>query len=187
MNLGSEIKISLEDFREISDTISGCDDFNLLVTRMVQKICSICEVKGASIMLLDEEEDRLLRVSSCGISEQYLNKGPVFVDSCYCCMRSGKVELVHDLQSDERIQYPEAARKEGLYSLLAVPIKYRETPVGAIRLYHTAEIDITEQDIESLCVLGRQLGVVIENDGLKNFLDHVRRAVDNLPPRMRKQ
>src|SRR6056297_1412360 len=157
----------LKQFKAISNAIATYEDFNMLVSHLAEGVCRTFEVKGTSIMILEESESRLCRVSSCGISEEYLNKGPVFVDSRYCSMDSGRVELVQDLQSDDRIQYPEAAKKEGLVSLLAIPIKYRETPVGVIRIYHTGQMDISEEDIDSLCVLGNHLGVVIENDGLK--------------------
>jgi GAF domain-containing protein len=137
-------------------------------------------------MVLDENEDRLVRVSSCGISEAYLNKGPVFVDSRYCSLDTGRVERVEDLQSDDRVQYPEAARREGLTSLLAVPVKYRETPVGVIRLYHTGRMPVSEADIDSLCVVASLLGLVIENNELRGFLEPVKRVVESLPSRISK-
>jgi len=182
----AERKFYLKQFKAISNAIATYEDFNLLVSHLAEGICRTFNVKGASIMILDELEGQLCRVSSCGISEEYLNKGPVFVDSRYCSMDSGRVELVEDLQNDERIQYPDAARKEGLASLLAIPIKYRNTPIGVIRMYHTDQMNINESDIDSLCVLGSQLGVVIENNGLKNFLEQIKMAMDNLPPRMLK-
>jgi len=55
-----------------------------------------------------------------------------------------------------------------------------------IRMYHIDPMNINESDIDSLCVLGNQLGVVIENNGLKNFLEQIKMAMDNLPPRMLK-
>ncbi|HMA66848.1 MAG TPA: GAF domain-containing protein [Desulfosalsimonadaceae bacterium] len=184
MSQAAERQLDLSEFRALSNAIATYEDFNLLVRRLVEGICRTFTIKGASIMLLDEKEGRLFRVSSCGISETYLNKGPVFVDSCYCCLGSGKVEIVQDLQNDERIQYPEAARKEGLASLLAIPVKYKTTAVGVIRLYHTEQMQICEEDIDSLCALGSQLGVVIENNNLYNFLEQIKKAVESLPPHM---
>ncbi len=177
-------KFYLRQFKAISNAIATYEDFNLLVRHLVEGVCRTFEIKGASIMILDETEGQLFRVSSCGISEEYLNKGPVFVDSRYCSLDSGQVEVVRDLQSDERIQYPEAAKKEGLASLLAIPIKYRHTPIGVIRMYHSEQMEINDEDLDSLCVLGNQLGVVIQNNGLKNFLEQIKMAMDNLPPRM---
>ena len=186
MTQQSERKFDLKQFKAISNAIATYEDFNLLVNHLVEGVCRTFNVQGASIMILDESEGQLFRVSSYGISQEYLNKGPVFLDSRFCSMDTGRVELVQDLQTDSRIQYPEAAKKEGLVSLLAIPIKYRHTPIGVIRLYHTEQMAINEEDLDSLCVLANQLGVVIECNGLKNFIDHIKMAIDNLPPRLLK-
>jgi len=47
-------------------------------------------------------------------------------------------------------------------------------------------IMILDEDIDSLCVLSEQLGLVIENNGLKNFLDGIKIALGSLPPRLLK-
>ncbi len=43
---------------------------------------------------------------------------------CAICTR--KPVFVEDIQIDPRVQYPEAATKEGIVSMLSVPIKSRE-------------------------------------------------------------
>ncbi len=177
-------KFYLKQFKAISHAIATYDDFNLLVQHLVEGICRTFKVKGASIMILDETEGQFFRVSSHGISHEYLNKGPVFVDTKYCSLDTGEVALVQDLQKDSRVQYPEAAKKEGLVSLLAIPINYKGDTIGVIRIYHTEKLAINDEDIDSLCVLGNQLAVVIENNGLKNFVDQIKMAIDSLPSRM---
>ncbi len=184
MSQEPERKFYLKQFKAISNAISTYDNFNLLVNHLVEGVCRTFRVKGASIMLLDEIEDQLFRVSSYGISEEYLNKGPLFADREYCSIKSGKVEVVSDVQHDSRILYPEAAAAEGIVSLMSVPIMYRGRPIGIIRIYHDQPIQFHEEDADSLCVLANQLGVVIENNGLKNFVDQIRMAIDSLPPRM---
>jgi hypothetical protein len=41
-----------------------------------------------------------------------------------------------------------------------------------------------DDDVESLAIMSELLGLVIDNNGLKNFLEHVKMALDNLPLRM---
>ncbi len=184
MSLKPERKFYLKQFKAISNAISTYEDFNLLVTHLVEGVCRAFNVKGASILILDQIEQQLFRVSSYGISDEYLNKGPLFIDKKYCSIGTGKVELVEDMQNDSRIQYPEAAKKEGMVSMMCIPIKYRSWGIGVIRMYHSEVLNLHESDVDSLCVLGNQLGLVIENNGLKNFVDHVNMAIEQLPPRM---
>jgi signal transduction protein with GAF and PtsI domain len=182
----SERKFYLKQFKAISNAISTYEDFNLLLNHLVEGVCRTFKLKGASIMILDEIEKQLFRVSSYGISDNYLNKGPVFADQKYRSLATGKVEIINDMQNDVRIQYPDAAKEEGIVSLIAIPIKYRKNSIGEMRLYFDQPMTMHEEDIESLCVLANQLGVVIENNGLKNFVDQIKMAIDSLPPRMLK-
>ncbi len=185
MNQGPERKFYLKHFRAISLAIATYEDFTLLVNHLVEGLCRTFEVKGASIMLLDEIEQKLFRVSSHGISDAYLEKGPVFADPQKSALSTGRVELVEDFQNDARVQYPEAAVAEGIVSMMSIPVKYRQTAIGLIRMYHEKPLELHADDIESLSVMACQLGVIIEANGLKNFVDQVKIAIDSLPPRIR--
>ena len=70
--------------------------------------------------------------------------------------------------------------------MMAIPIKYRKNVIGEIRIYHHETLVLHKEDIESLCVLANQLGLAIENNGLKNFVDQIRMVIEGLPPRMLK-
>jgi signal transduction protein with GAF and PtsI domain len=182
----NERKFYLKQFKAISNAIATYEDFNLLMNHLAEGVCRTFKIKGASIMILDEIEKQLFRVSNYGISENYLNKGPVFADQKYRSLATGKVEIICDMQHDDRIQYPDAAKEEGIVSLMAIPIKYRKNAIGEMRLYFGQPMNMHEEDVESLCVLSNQLGVIIENNGLKNFVEQIKMAIDSLPPRMLK-
>ena len=92
--------------------------------------------------------------------------------------------FVENMQDDSRVQYPGAAAKEGIVSMLSIPIKCRKTIIGILRIYHGEPWILHEEDVDSLCVLTELLGLVIENNGLKNFLDQVKVALESLPLRM---
>ena len=108
-----EKKFYLEHFRAISHAISTYEDLNVLTRHLAEGTSRRFKAKGCSIMLLDERDNQLHTVSSYGLSEQYLNKGPVLMDEKYCAICKGEPVLVQDMQSDSRVQYPEAAAKEG--------------------------------------------------------------------------
>lgn len=176
----------LPEFRAISRAISTYEDLNLLIDHFVEGITRAFKVKGASIMLYDELEDQLFRVSSFGISEGYLRKGPVFLQDQEDAFAKGEPVFVQDLEQDPRVQYPEAARSENIHAMLSFPIKCREHVVGILRIYHSEAIQLHSDDVDSVCALALHLGLVIEDNGLRNFVQLVAGAIDSLPPRMRK-
>ena len=186
MEQKQERKFYLKHFRSICHAIATYEDLNMLTNHLSEGTSRRFKAKGCSIMLLDERDKQLHPVSSYGISDVYLNKGPVFMDDKHSAMSSGKPVIVEDMQKDPRVQYPQAAAEEGIVAMLSIPIKCRENIIGVIRIYHTEPISIHDEDIETLCVMSENLGLVIENNGLKNFLDGVLSALESLPPRMLK-
>jgi len=148
-------KFFLEEFRAISHAISTYEDLNLLISHLAEGMTRTFEGKGCCIMLLDDRENQLFTVSNYGISEKYLRKGPVFVDDKYSAFVKGKPVYIENIQEDPRIQY------------------YLSETKG----FH-------DEDIDSLKVIATHLGLVIENSGLKNFLDKVKMAMESLPVRM---
>jgi len=177
-------KIYLREFKTISRAISTYDDFPLAIKHFIESIIRGFDVKGCSLLLLDESENQLFHVRSMGVSDEYLQKGAIFADEKHSTFFTGKPVFIEDLQNDPRIQYPEAAAKEGFVSMLSIPIKCRETVVGLIRIYNSEPWALHEDDIDSFCVLAEHLGLAIENNGLKNFLDTIKATVESLPKRM---
>lgn len=177
-------KFYLREFKAISHAISTYEDLDLLINHLAEGTSRTFEARGCSIMLLDERENQLFHVSSYGISDEYLRKGPIVMDAKYCAFFKGEPVFVKDMQNDPRVHYPDAATKEGIVSMLSVPIKYRDAPIGLIRIYHGQSRAFNEEDVGALCVLAEHLGLVIEYNGLKNFLDKVKNAMEGLPLRM---
>ena len=181
----SKRKFYLKNFKAISHAIATYEDLDTLMKHLVEGTARSFKAKGCSIMLLDERENKLFHVASHGVSEEYLNKGPVlFLDDKKCSIHTGMPVFVEDMQKDPRVQYPKAAVKEGIVSMLSIPIKCREAIVGILRIYFGEPMMLNEEDVETLSVMTELLGLVIENNGLKNFLEHVKMALDNLPLRM---
>jgi signal transduction protein with GAF and PtsI domain len=181
-----ERKFYLQHFRAISHAISTYEDLNVLTNHLAEGTSRRFKAKGCSIMLLDERDNQLYPISSYGLSEEYLSKGPIVMDDKHCAIRKGEPVFVENMQNDPRVQYPEAATNEGIVSMLSIPIKYHGTIIGLIRIYHAKPRLIHDEDINTLSVMAEQLGLVIENNGLKNFLDGVKSALENLPPRVLK-
>ena len=180
------VKFQFNEFKAISRSILAYEDLGLLFSHIVERICRSLKVMGCSIMLYDEREAQLFRVASFGTSEAYLNKGPLFVDEKHNAFAANAPVFIEDFQNDPRVQYPEEAREEGIASMLSVPIRYRKAPLGLIRIYHDRVWRLNNEDLEAFSLIADYLGLVIENNGLKNFLEKVQYAMESLPLRMLK-
>ncbi len=95
---------------------------------------------AATLRLLDDEQQTLVLRAAYGLSEAYLTKGPVAVKQSGIDQRvlAGERVAIADVAHDPLLQYAEDAAREGLASVLAVPIDLRDRIVGVLRVY-TAE------------------------------------------------
>jgi len=179
-----ERRFYLRHFKSISHAISTYEDLNLLIRHIAEGVSRTFKIKGCSVLLYDERERQLFIASSYGVSDRYLNKGPLVVDDKHSVIEVGKPVYIADMQSDPRVQYPKAAAQENIKSMMSVPIKCRNVVTGVLRMYSGEPMLLDEDDVDSLCVITEQLGVVIENNGLKNFLDGLKQAMESLPLRL---
>ena len=69
-------RITITDFKRICRAIATYEVLDVLFEHLVEVISRAFQIKGCSLLLFDEREKQLVRVSSYGISEEYLNKGP---------------------------------------------------------------------------------------------------------------
>ncbi len=174
----------LNEFKAISHAISTYEDFNLLIDHIAEGTARSFNAKGCIIMLFDDRENQLFRVGSFGISDDYLNKGPIFVDRKYSAFFTGEPVFIEDMTSDPRIHYPKAAVREGISSMLSVPIKHHRNIIGTIRVYQSESLAFHPDDVNAMCVLAEHLGLVIENNGLRNFVEKIKMAMESLPVRV---
>lgn len=184
MKPAPERKFRLRHFKAISLAISSYEDLTLLIRHIAEGLTRTFKIKGCCIMLLDERERRLFPVGSYGVSEEYVRKGPLFVDDRDDSLVRGRPVFVEDMRNDPRIQYPEAAAREHITALFSFPIAHRGAALGVIRMYHGEKMTIHEEDIDTISVMAQHLGLTIENNGLRNFLGEVKSAMRNLPPRL---
>jgi GAF domain-containing protein len=123
----------------IFDTIG--DGFNSpiqtpeLLERVACAVTKQLELKGCVFRLLSRDQKVLDDVASFGLSDRFLDKGPVDAERSMTEALSGRMVLVEDCTTDPRIQYPEAFAEEGIVGCLTVPLQTRGQVLGTMRLF----------------------------------------------------
>jgi len=121
----------------IAGLLAGSRDLQEILNRAARMVCEVMKVKSCSIRLLDETSGLLTAKAVHNLSWEYLDKGPVSVDSNLIDQAALRGEMVRiaDMPTDPRVQYPEQARREGIVSSLVCGMVYRGKSVGVIRVY----------------------------------------------------
>lgn len=148
----------------------------LVSNRYLEEILSLvvgwtAEVIGSkicSLMLLDESGHELVIKATQSLSEAYRSKPPIKVGESV----SGRVVqlkqpvTVLDVRKEPGYKYPEIARKEGLASLVAVPMMVKERVIGVLNCYTTEARTFSEHEILLLRGVANQAALAIENTRL---------------------
>jgi putative nucleotidyltransferase with HDIG domain len=75
----------------------------------------------------------------------------------------GEVVEIFDVQTDERWQYPEEAKREGLTSVLSLPLQARDSILGVMRIYADRRRHFSEAEVDLLGAFAHSAAVGIEN------------------------
>ena len=126
---------------------------------IVRSTALALELKGCSLMLLSTNQKQLIHTASYGLSESYLGKGPIGVGPILAEALSGNPVAVEDLNTDTRVQYREQAIKEGIVSMLSVPVILRGETTGVLRVYTDELRQFSHDDIQFLNLIA-SLGAI---------------------------
>lgn len=157
---------SLERFRAlhaVTQAILATLDSAEATYLILEKVVELTGVKGGSLLLLHQTTGQLEPVAARGLSERYLNKGPLHADRSIQEALGGTPVLIRDASADPRVEYPEAAAREGIASILSVPITARERVIGVLRLYSAKPADFSQDDVAFLTALAEVAGIALMN------------------------
>jgi len=133
---------------------------------LTAEIAEALKVKASSILLIDEEKRTLEFVASYGLSETYLNRGPLCSERSVDETLSGSPVVIVDVQSDPRVQYKQEKKREGIVSILSIPIKTKEQVIGVLRLYSGTRREFKEDEVMLVKAVAYLGGLAIQNASL---------------------
>ena len=153
----------LRTFFDVNQTIFSSLSLKEILKILVKKTVSALGAKAGSLRLLDEQTKRLELAASQNLSKKYLNKGPLSSDQSIPEVMEGKVVLVKNAHNDSRIQYRTEKIKEGINTILSVPVVAKDKVIGVLRLYSGEPRDFSGEEIEFVSALAEMGGLAIAN------------------------
>jgi signal transduction histidine kinase len=146
--------------RAINSTLN-LDEALRVVTR---EVCELMCARMCSLMLLDENREWLDLRASFGAGDAYIKKPRLSVEESLLgvIVRRKKPLQVTNVQSDARYQNVEVARREGLVSLLGVPLVFAGQTIGTLSVYTARAYNFSNEEIKILSSLGELSAIAIE-------------------------
>lgn len=152
----------LNALQDIANAVSSSLSVQEIMKLIVRKIAVAMNTEAATIRLLDASRKRLELVAAHGLSEKYLNKGSVDAEKSVSEALEGKPVAIYDVPSDQRIVYKNEAKEEGICSMLVIPMVFRGSVIGVLRILTKEHRTFNEDEIEFATALAEQAAIAIE-------------------------
>ena len=161
LRLKARLFESLVNVGQTINSTLNLDDALKIITR---EACQLMTGKMSSVLLLDDSREWLDLRASCGAGEAYLNKPRLSVAESLLgiVLRRKKPIQIENVQTSSRYQNVEIARREGLISLLSVPLVFGGQAIGALSVYTGKPHVFSNEEIRILFALADLSAIAIE-------------------------
>jgi signal transduction protein with GAF and PtsI domain len=132
-------------FAVMGEALNSQTESTEMLERTARVLVAEFDLKACHFRLLSRDRKVLENIASYGLSERFLAKGPVDAERSVTQALEGEIVMVNDCAEDDRIQYPEEMKREGIVSMLTLPLVVRGQVIGVMRLA-TAERRLFDDD-----------------------------------------
>jgi signal transduction protein with GAF and PtsI domain len=158
-----QTKSYFQSFREVVKVVNSSLELKEVLDILVRNVTSAMDLKACAVRLLAPKTRTLEVVASHGLSEGYVNKGPVDADRSIASAMKGETVIIRDARTDPQAQYPEAAVGEGIATIVSIPLKIRGRVIGVMRLYTAEPRDFVDEELQFAEAVGEVGAIAIEN------------------------
>lgn len=159
------LKVHLfESLASVSRTINSTLNLDEALQAITREACVLMRARMCSLMMLDESREWLDLRASYGAGEAYIRKPRLAVGDSLLgvVMRRKKPMQVTNVQASSRYQQVDVARREGLVSLLSVPLLFAGQAIGTLSVYTGRPYNFSNEEIRILSALAELSAIAIE-------------------------
>lgn len=161
-------KKQIKALTEISKAITSDRYLDDILKLIVTVTANVMDSKICSLWILDEKEKVLRIRATQTMSEEYLKERVLKLGEGVVgyVAQTKKPLAILDVLKEPRYKEKELAKKEGLVSMLSVPLCVKDKVIGVINCYTSYPHEFTETEQDMLMAVASQAAICIENTEL---------------------
>jgi GAF domain-containing protein len=148
----------------VTESIRSSLDLQVVLDGIVATVCEDLRTRGCAIQLVDERTSVLETRASFGLREAFVERmGGV------CCPRlvkdvlAGNCTAILDGRKDDRIANGDQLAREGISSILLVPLEIRGKAIGVLSLFTNKPYPFSDDEKQLMISIGEQCALAIDN------------------------
>ena len=150
---------------EMVKEMGMCAESKVLMDTATRWAAGIMGVKACSIKLLDAQQKRLRFTSTYGFSENYTrSKESIDIQMSPINRKiiDGAPYAMGHTTEEDKFAYPEDIRKEGIASMICLPLKVEKRMLGVFSVYSDVDAPFTERDVQFFALMADLTALEIE-------------------------
>jgi signal transduction histidine kinase len=156
--------------QEIASSVVAAGGVDNIIQALVESTTRGTEAKGCSLLILREDEPVLDHRISYGLSEDYPYRESLLERKALQQVLKGTPLLAWDVASDPRILHKEEAQREGVVSIVFLPIHHQEKLRGIMRLYFSEKRKFDREELDFLDSIAELGAIILEGAETKEQL-----------------
>jgi signal transduction histidine kinase len=153
----------LEALVDMGQVIISQHELDEVLQRITRDSLRLMKARLCSIMLLSEDKEELRLNAWAGASSAYIQRPNLRVNESLVgvVVKNLKPFTVLNVQENQNYQQTELARKEGLVSLLSVPLVFQDKALGVLTVYTAKMHRFANEEIRLLSAMAGLSAVAI--------------------------
>lgn len=153
-------------FMEVTRLISNVHDPQQVMDLVVHRLPELLAIDAATIRLLDSGTNSFVLGAAHGVSAEYLSRSSIDSDDVITSLLKGEPVVRTDLDRTCDHESCTLVSREGVESVLSLPIIYKQQILGLLRLLTREKRVFSEGEIAFSMSLAEQVGLAISSSQL---------------------
>ncbi|MDT7043815.1 GAF and ANTAR domain-containing protein [Candidatus Nitronereus thalassa] len=160
--------LQLDTLSQVSETVASNRLIDDVLELIVTMTAEMMDSKICSLMLVDEPSGELRIAATQSLSEAYRRKRSLKIGQSIsgAVVKEQRPIYVPDVTKEDEFYYRDLARREGLCSLLSVPMMIKDKVIGVLNVY-TSKVHVFQtEEVKIIQAIANQSAVAIEHTRL---------------------
>lgn len=150
---------------EVGKAITSTLQFEKVLDEIAENVITAMKADACSIMLLDPDTNELTIKAAKGLGKNHIERKVTLGEGVAgIAAKTGRPMILLDMKEEASpYKFPNDLRKEGLKTILSVPLAAKNKTIGLINVYKKDIYYHTQPEINLLGTLANQAAIAIEN------------------------
>lgn len=158
-------------FQKVTRLTSLALDHQEVMDTIARGLPELLAIDACTIRLIDASIGSFVLGAAHGVSLEYLSRDVIDSEDTMAMIRSGYPVFSDHVDQDSFLPFHAAASREGVKSVLTLPILYKGALIGIMRLLTRSARSFSSEEISFAMALAEQVGIAISHGRMFKEMD----------------